>query len=64
MAGSVDNVHFKTFTFKQELYGSFLWIKFNCLKATDPLGEDSLLFTTRSPELPGTHLVNLRRMKG
>ena len=24
---------------------------------------DSLLFTTRSPGLPGTHLVNLRRMK-
>ena len=37
---------------------------FNCLKATEPLRRDSLLFTTRSPGLPGTQLVNLRRMKG
>ena len=54
MAGSVDNVQFKTFTLKKELYGSFLWIKFNCLETTDPLGGDSLLFATRSPELPDT----------
>ena len=24
----------------------------------------SLLFTTKSPEIPGTHFINLRRMKG
>ena len=34
------------------------------LKATEPLQENSLLFTTWYPGLPGTHLVNLRRMKG
>ena len=35
---------------------------FNCLKATKQL-RDSLLFTTRYPGLPGTHLDNLGRMK-
>ena len=24
----------------------------------------SLLFTTKFPEIPGTHFINLRRMKG
>ena len=49
---------------QQELYNPFLWMGFNCLKATEPLRGDSLLFTTWHPELPGTHLVNLGRMKG
>ena len=30
----------------------------NCLKATEPLWEDSLLFTAQSPGVPGTHLIN------
>ena len=47
-----------------ELYGSFLWMGFNCLKATGPLRGGSLLFTTKFPEIPGTHLIDLRRMKG
>ena len=29
------------------------------LKATEPLRGDSLLFTTRSPGIPGTHLIDL-----
>ena len=33
---------------------------FHCLKATEPLQRDSLLFNTRSPGLSGTHLVDLR----
>ena len=37
---------------------------FNCLKATESLRGDSLLFTTHSPEVPGTHLNDLGRMKG
>ena len=45
-----------------------LWLVFtkgfNCLKATETLRIDSLLFTTKSPEIPGTHLINLGRMKG
>ena len=33
---------------------------FNCLKATEPLGGDSFLFTTKSPETP-THFVDPRK---
>ena len=33
----------------KKLYGSFLWMGFNCLKATKPLRRDSWLFTSRSP---------------
>ena len=29
------------------------------LKATEPLRGDSLLFTTRSPGIPGTYLIDL-----
>ena len=36
----------------------------NCLKATEPLQGDSLLFTTKSPGVSGTHLIDLGRMKG
>ena len=46
------------------LYNSFLWVGFNYLKATEPLWEDSLFFTTQSPGVPGTHLINFDRMKG
>ena len=37
------------------------WIAFNCLKATEPLRGDSLLFTTQSPRIPGNFLINLER---
>ena len=37
---------------------------FNFLKVIKPLRGDSLLFTTQSPGVPGTHLIDLRRMKG
>ena len=36
---------------------------FNCLKDTEPLQGDSLLFTFKSPEVPGAHFINLERMK-
>ena len=29
-------------------------MRFNCLNATKPLGGDSLLFASKSPEIPGT----------
>ena len=45
------------------LYGSYLWMGFNCLKANEPL-RGTLLFTTKSPVLPGTHLINFGMMKG
>ena len=49
---------------KKKLYGPFLWMGFNCLKATEPPRGDSLLFTTKFLESPGTHLIDLRRIKG
>ena len=30
----------------------------------EPLPGDSLLFTTKSSEIPGTHFIDLGRMKG
>ena len=30
----------------------------------EPLQGGSLLFTTKFPEIPGTHFINLKRMKG
>ena len=33
----------------EKLYGPFLWMGFNCLKATEPLRGVSFLFTTQSP---------------
>ena len=48
--------------FKKKLYGPFLWMRFNCLKATKPFQGDSLLLTTQSPRVPGPHLINLRQM--
>ena len=44
---------------KKKLYGPFLWIGFNCLKLIKPL-----LFTNKSPEIPGTYLINLGKIKG
>ena len=32
--------------------------------ATEPLRGDPLLFTTKLPEIPDTHLIDLGRMKG
>ena len=46
-----------------KFYSPFLWMWFNCLKVTEPLRGDSLLFTTQSPGFPSTHLIDLRRMK-
>ena len=41
----------------------FLKVGFNYLKARQPLRVDSLLFTTKSPEITGTHLINFWRIK-
>ena len=49
---------------KKKLYGPFLWMGFNCLKAVESLRGSSLLFTANSPEIPGTHIIDLGRMKG
>ena len=57
---SLNEVEIKNFL---KLYDPFLWMGFNCLKATEPLRGDSLLFTTKFPAIPGTHLIDLERMK-
>ena len=46
------------------LFDPFLWMEFNCLKATEPLRGDDLLFTTKSPGIRGTHFIDHGRMKG
>ena len=33
-------------------------------RLTEPLTGDSLLFSSQSPGIPGTHLIGLKRMKG
>ena len=48
----------------KKLYGSFLWTEMNCLKSTEPLQGGSLLFITQFKKIPGTHLINLGKMKG
>ena len=50
--------------FLKKLYDPFLWMGFSCLKASELLRGDSLLFTTQFPWFPGTHLIDLGRMKG
>ena len=35
----------------------FLWMGFNCFKARDTFRGGSLLFTTKFPEIPGTHSI-------
>ena len=39
-------------------------MRFNCIKATEPLRGDSLLLTTQSPGVPGTHSIDLGKVKG
>ena len=38
-------------------------MEFNCLKATKSLRDDSSLFTTKSPGVLDTYLINFGRMK-
>lgn len=47
----------------KKIYGPFLWMGFNCLKVTEPLLEDCLVFTTKSPGISRTHFIELRRIK-
>ena len=45
----VGNVSLNYSKKKKALYGPFLWMGFNFLKATEPLRGDSLLSTPKSP---------------
>ena len=40
-----------------------LWMGISCLKTTEPLRGDSLLFTIPLPGVSGTQLIDLGRMK-
>ena len=39
-------------------------VGFNCLKDEEPLQGESLFFTTQSPGVPGTLLINFDWMSG
>ena len=54
----------RCFIQKIKLYHLFFWVAFNYLKATEPLRENSLLLTFKSPWVSGAHLINLGKMKG
>ena len=47
----------------KKLYGPFLWMG-STASGLQPLRGGSLLFTTKFPEIPGTHFINLGRMNG
>ena len=48
--------------FKKKLCGPFCgWD--STASRLEPLGGDSLLFTTKFPEIPGTHFIDRGRMK-
>ena len=60
-----DKQRNKSFYMKNlKLYGTFLWMGFNYLKATESLPGDSLFFTIQSPGVSRTHLINFSRIKG
>ena len=59
---AIESSSCRAFNFKK-LYGPFLWWG-STASRLEPLQGDSLLFTTKFPEIPGTHFIDLRRMKG
>ena len=52
-------LHFFFLNFMASFYG---WD--STASRLEPLRGGSLLFTTKSPEIPGTHFIDLGRMKG
>ena len=58
--GAVGKIHAKKQTnFMAHFYGWGL-----TASRLEPLRGGSLLFTTKFPEIPGTHFIDLGRMKG
>ena len=43
---------------KKKLYGSFEWMGFSCLETTEPIRRGNSLFTTKSPGVLGTYLID------
>ena len=54
LLSSVNIVLSWALTDKEKLYGPFLWMGSNCLKALEPLRRDSLLLTTQFAGVLGT----------
>ena len=48
----------------KKFFPPFLWIEFNCFKATELLPGDRLLLANKSLRVPNAYLTDLRRMKG
>ena len=48
---SSEWVLFTMLIFLKKVYDPFLWIRFNCLKATEPLRGGTLLFITKLPSV-------------
>ena len=44
---SSEKALFHVLILKKKLYDPFLWMGFNCLKATEPLRGGTLVFTTK-----------------
>ena len=63
MAVKQEKYCFRGLKTLKKLYGPFLWMGINCLKAPESLKADSLLCATKSPGVSGTHLIDLERMK-
>ena len=52
------------YSLKKTLYDPFLWTAFHRLMAKEPLLGVSLFFTTKSPGVPGTCMIDQGRIKG
>lgn len=48
---------------KIQLHGHFLWTGFTYLRVTEPLREERLHLTIKSPGDPGTHLIDVGSMR-
>ena len=59
----INKCNGRPFPREKKLYDPLLWMGFNFLKATESLQRGNLPFTTNSPGVPGTHLIDLGGMK-
>ena len=51
-------------TFSCNHFMTLSWIGFNCLKAAEPLRGDSLLWITKSQEVPTIRFIDLGKVRG
>ena len=61
---SASKLYKNKLVIKKKLYGPFLIDGVQLSQGLEPFRGDSLLFTTEFPEIPGTHFIDLGRMKG